>query len=215
MKLTFASLFAALTGGANAPKTLEAARSTFAEAKAALDRVGTMFTNAALDFDALLAKGENGLKDFVAELQGKVTTAEAAALEAKNALTEANGKISLARGAELAAEAKVTALNSLFASIGFKPAEVKGKDGAPATAEETAAALQTQFATHVSGSVTQKLQEIGHPAAKLPPSNPSGGANATEQELLADLAEAKTPEAKGRIARALNTLRDAQWSGKN
>jgi len=211
----FAALIAKLTGGDTAPKTLEAARATFTEAKSALTAIGAMFVAAGLDFDALLAKGENGLKEFVAELKGKVATAEAAVTDALAKVTAAEQKATAAEARAATAAAQVTAFNSIFAAIGFKPAEVKGKDGAPATAEETAAGLQTQFTAHVSGSVTQKLQEIGHPAAKLPTASPAGGANATEEDLLAQLAEAKTPAEKGAIARQLNALRDAKWGGKN
>jgi hypothetical protein len=212
MKKFFAELYAKLTGGATAPTTLAAAKATFVEAVAALDRVGALFTNAGIELDALLAKGENGLKDFVTALKDQVAAAEAK-------VTEATGKVTTAEAATVEANGKVSALNSqiaafgvLFASIGFKPAEVKGKDGAAATAEEQAAAFTTAFQSHVSGAVQQRCQELGVPAAKLPTANPGGEAAATESELVAALATTNDPAERGKIGKKLNALRDAKWA---
>lgn len=212
----FEALIAKLTGGDTAPKTLDQARATFGEAKSALDKVGAMFAAASLDFDALLAQGDTALKDFIAGLNAKVTAAEAASLEAKNAFVTSEAKVVAAEAKSAEALAKVETLNSLLGSVGFKPAEVKGKEGAAATAEEQAAALQHAFKSHISGAVTQQLQELGQPSAKLPGSSPSTNATSADNEadLLAQLAETTDPVAKGKIGAALNALRDKAW-GKN
>lgn len=197
----FAALIAKLTGGDAAPKTLDQARSTFGEAKSALDKIGAMFAAAALDFDAMLTKGDLALKDFVTELNNKVTTAEARATTAEADVIAKGMLITAADGQVTELNAQLLAYNTLFSSIGFKLGEVKGKDGAKATAEEIAAAFQQSFTAHVSGAVTQKMQEIGFPAAKLPP---------------ATTGDEKTEKAKGRtgLARTIAAF-EAQATGAN
>lgn len=199
----FAALLAKLTGGDTAPKTLDQARSTFTEAKAALDRFGALFAAASIDLDALLAKGDNALKDYVAELNQKAVTAEALVNEKIGELSALNENLVTADATVKSLTAQAAAHIALFSSIGFTPkADAKPED------------LQAQFKTHVSGAVTQKLQEIGHPAAKLPAASPSVGAAETEEELLAQLTATKDPAEKGRIGAKLNALRDKSW-GKN
>jgi hypothetical protein len=198
----FAALLAKLTGGDTSPKTLDQARSTFTEAKAALDRFGALFAAASIDLDALLAKGDNALKDYVAELNQKAATAEAAVLEAKNALTAAEQKAVAAEAKSVEAACAISCLTSALSAIGFTPK-------ADAKPEE----VQAAFKLHISGAVTQQLAELGQPAAKLPASASATTAD-TEADLLAQLADAKTPAAKGIIAAKLNALRDASW-GKN
>lgn len=182
----FASLIAKLTGGAESPKTLDQARSTFAEAKSALDRIAAMFSAAGLDFDALLAKGDLALKDYVAELNQKAVAAEQVATAAQAKLAEETAKRESVSAEKEALATTVAGHISIFSSIGFKPADVKGKDGAAATAEEIATVFQAAFKSHVSSAVTQQLQEIGQPAAKLPtPSNVGGSFSSTADELRA------------------------------
>jgi uncharacterized coiled-coil protein SlyX len=164
----FAALIAKLTGGDASPKTLDQARFTFSEAKSALDKIGAMFAAASLDFDAMLTKGDHALKDFVSELNAKVTTAEAKVTDVNAQLSTLNEQLSIAKASAATALELNTQHLALFASVGFKLGEVKGKGGAAATAEEIAAAFQQSFTAHVSGAVTQKVQEIGFPAAKLP-----------------------------------------------
>lgn len=179
----FAALIAKLTGGAEAPKTLDQARSTFTEAKAALDKIGSLFVSAALDLDGLLAKGDNALKEMIAEFSGKITTAEAK-------VTDVAGKLAAAELIAATANDRALAIEGLLSSIGFKPSEVKGKDGGVATAGDISTALQTQFKTHVSGAVTQQLQEIGQPGKTLPAATtdikPGAGALLAEFNAMTD-----------------------------
>jgi hypothetical protein len=211
----FTALMALLRGEASAPKTLDLARATLTDARSCLDKIGAMFTAAALDLDALLAKGDNALKEFVTELNTKVTTAEAS-------VTEANGKVTAAEAKVVAAENKVSALNSqisafglLFASIGFKPAEVKGTGDAAPTAEQQATALQESFKAHVAGAVTQKAQEIGIPISKLPKATTEASAEETLAEIQAKLATCTDPVEGGRLAAKANKLRDQEWAARS
>jgi hypothetical protein len=183
----FKALIAKLTGGAEAPKTLDQARATFGEAKGALDKIGALFTNAAINLDDLLAKGENSLKDFFAELNAKVTTAQASLALEIGKVTATEAKFTEADARATAANAQVTALNSLFESIGFKPA---AQTGTPA---EQVAALSLAFKTHISGAVTQQLQELGQPVSKLPTAMPADSAS---KELTHAEFSKLTPAAK-------------------
>lgn len=194
----FAALIAKLTGTAEQPKTLDQARATFGEAKAALDKIAALFSTASIDLDALLAKGETALKDLLAELNGKVTAAE-------SALTEANGKVTAAESKATEAEGKVTALNSqvaalegLLASVGFKLE--------PGSKIDTTA-FQAAFNAHIANGVTAKMAELGIKADKLPAASSADEAN-TEEELIAQLNATKDPVQKGIIGAKLNKLRD-------
>lgn len=121
-----------------------------------------------------------------------------------------------------AAEEQVATLSaqvaSVAAAIGFDlKAERKDKDGkvlAPGSAEYTAAA-QAAWQAHVANGVTQKLAELGIKETKLPAA--ANAAAETEEELVEQLAAARTPAEKGAIAAKLNRLRDARWaaSGAN
>lgn len=199
----FAALIAKLTGTAEQPKTLDQARATFGEAKAALDKIAALFSTASIDLDALLAKGETALKDLLAELNGKVTTAESALTEANGKVTAAEAKVTEAEGKVTALNSQVAALNSLFASIGFTPK-------ADAKPEE----FQAAFNAHVANGVTAKMAELGIKADKLPAASSADEAN-TEEELIVALNAATDPVQKGRIAAKLNKLRDDKWAGRN
>jgi len=155
---SFAALFAKLTGQAETPKTLEQARATFGEAKAAIDKIAAMFTTAALDFDALLTAGENSLRDHIAAITAKVTTAETAAASASSKVADADLKTSEAEAKVLAAELQVASLNTLLGSIGFKPSATSKPED-----------LQKAWNTHIANAVSAKMAELGIKAEKLPP----------------------------------------------
>jgi chromosome segregation ATPase len=198
----FTALLALFTPAA-APKTLDQARTTFAEAKAALDRIGRLFTAASLDLDALLEKGDDALKDFIADLNRKAADADSKARELEGRATAAEQKATQAESDISALRTQHSALSGLLAAIGFK-----------VEADSKPEAVQAAFNAHVSGSVTQKLQELGQPAGNLPSPNSTGTAEETEAELTAQLNETKDPVIRGQIAAKLNAIRDKRW-GKN
>jgi hypothetical protein len=198
----FTALLALFTPSA-APKTLDQARTNFTAAQSALERIGRLFTAASLDLDALLEKGDDALKDFIADLNRKAADADAKARELEGRATTAEQKANEAESQVSGLKSQVSALGALFSAIGFK-----------VEADSKPEAVQAAFNAHVSGSVTQKLQELGQPAGKLPSPNSTGTAEETEAELTAQLNETKDPVIRGQIAAKLNALRDKRW-GKN
>jgi uncharacterized phage infection (PIP) family protein YhgE len=179
----FAALIAKLTGAAEAPKTLDQARATFGEAKAAFDKVAELFTNAAIDLDALLAKGGNALKDLVADLQAKITTAETRATAAEAAVVQA--KADAAESARKVSSLSA-ALASFAESIGLKLEELSALPPVDATA-----AIQKAMAMKVSGGVSQKMSELGVPASKLPKQEASEDAKTMTYEAFSRLSPAE------------------------
>jgi hypothetical protein len=214
----FAALIAKLTGQAEAPKTLEQARATFGEAKSALDKVSAMFAAAALDFDALLTAGETSLRDHIAAIQGKATTAEAALVSANEAKVKAETDLSTAQRLEAEALDNVDKYKAIFASVGFghQKFDLKDKDGKAlsfGTAEYTNA-FQAAWNAHIASAATQKLAELGIKSEKLPSAAAHDEAVSAD-DLRAQLAAATTSEERGQIAAKLNNLRDAKPTGKN
>jgi len=202
-----ATLVAKLTGQADAPKTLDQARATFGEAKSALDRISALFTSAGLNLDDLLAKGDTALKDYVTELNNKVTTAEAKAVEAERNRAEAVAKAGESAVQVTALSSQLSAFGSVFSAINFKP-----------TTENLAKVetFQAAWNAHVCHGVSQKMAELGVKASTLPAAALASDDSA--EELRDQLAQATTPEARGKIASKLNKLRDAEWaaaSGSN
>ncbi|HVT74577.1 MAG TPA: hypothetical protein VHD61_15695 [Lacunisphaera sp.] len=215
----FAALIARLTGGADAPKTLDQAKATFADAKAALDSVVKLFTAAALDFDDLMAKGENSLRDLIAGIRGEVTTAQAATTKAQGDLTAERDAHTTTKASLTAAKDYNKGLLALFASIDFKPAELKDKDGNLLTGDALAAELQKQFKAATSKATVAQIRELGFNAGDLPAKteNP-GGESATLAELQTQMAAEKDPTKLGQLAARANALRNKAWGvepGKN
>lgn len=213
----FAALIAKLTGADSAPKTLDQARATFGEAKAALDKVAAMFAAAALDFDAMLTTGENALKDHLAIFQGKVDGAEAIATAANEKVRDAEAKQSeaVAKAADLTAE--IAALQSVFAAVGFKPAAALDKDGKALTGDALSTAFKAAFDQHLSGRVQQQMAELGVPAAKLPAAT-SVDALTTLDDIQAAMSTEKDPVKLGQLAAKANKLEAelrAKPTGKN
>ncbi len=99
-----------------------------------------------------------------AALTTKVTGLETDLAAAKTAATEANAAKTAAEGQVAELTTKVTALSTQLtdfcATLGFKPEELAGKD---------AAALKTAFNSRIEVRASDKLAELGFPAAGLPP----------------------------------------------
>lgn len=174
----FAALIAKLTGTAEAPRTLEQARATFGEVKAALDKVGAMFTGAKLDLDAMLAAGENSLAAHLQSLQSKIDEQSALAVAAHDKFTDIETKHQKASADLATAQEQLAAvsaqLSTLHSSLGLKAADPTGKPVA-----DIEKAVREAFATHVASGVAQKLGELGIPAANLPKPDKSADASKT------------------------------------
>lgn len=172
--------------------------------------------------DAALARAtqaEAALLTATTDFNAKATTAEqalATATAAHTAALEAKAgevttlKASLASvGAEKETlNSQLTALHSLFATIGFKPAEAKAADGTPLTGAPLVAALQAQFKQCISTATLAQIRELGFNASALPPPTPAGGSPDTVKEMsYADFSQL-SPAAKMKFSVAGGRLTD-------
>jgi hypothetical protein len=105
------------------------------------------------------------------------------------------------------AEATATAatLATLCKFLGLDAAGFKGKDSK---------AVQKILEDHVSAAATEKLGEMGFPAAKLPPANSGDQALESLADIQALMAKTTDPVELGKLAARANKLRDAEW-GQN
>lgn len=142
-----------------APKDLEQARSTIEPAKAALEQVNALFTNAGLNLEAMLEAGPDALKAHIASI-GESNEELAAALVEVESL---NGELS-------ALEAKFDLVKKAVAETGFDI--------------ENASDVKAAFADHVKKAAAIELAKVGHPPVAV---IPAGSASATDAEIFAQL----------------------------
>ncbi len=121
-----------------APKDLEQARNTIEPAKAALEQVNALFTNAGLNLEAMLETGPDALKAHIESL-GNSDEELAAALLKADKLGEEN----------VGLNAKLESLKVAIADTGF--AIVEGAD------------MKAAFADHVKKAAAVELAKAGHP----------------------------------------------------
>lgn len=219
----FAALIAKLTGAAaDAPKTLEQARATFGEAKAALEKVVAMFAAAKLDFDDLMAKGENALRDHIAGIQQIATSLQAQLVTAQEQLATAKTDLAAAQASNATA---TTGYSTLLDTLGFKPAEliVSAENCAKygvaqdeafnklSAAAQQSAIVKAAFAHAVGARATAQVAEMGIDPKKLPPQSTTTSAE-TLEELQTAMSSEKDPVKLGQLAAKANKLRDQLYA---
>jgi hypothetical protein len=220
----FAALIAKLAGtSADAPKTLDQCRATFAEAKAGLDRFVAMFTAAALDVDAFLTKGENALKDHLATLQQSITDLTGRATTAETALNQAKTDLS---AAQTKADTHLANLGTVLGILGFKAEDTVvseanctkfgvAQDEAfkkLSAADQHAAVIRAAMAHTVSARVTAQLTELGVDPKKLPAATATSPAESLD-EIQQQMSTEKDPVKLGALAAKANKLRDQIVAG--
>ena len=131
-----------------APKTLDQARHGIDQSKAFADSVNTLFVNANLSLETLLAAGPESLKAHLASLAGD--DAALAALQTER--DGLSGQLTLAQTALAERTALVTAHADLLKTLGLDT-----------TAATTPEALRPALDAHVSKQVTLALAKTGHP----------------------------------------------------
>lgn len=140
-----------------APKDLEQARNTIEPAKAALEQVNTLFSNAGLNLESMLESGPDALKAHIESLSNSDE-------ELANALLEVE---SLTAKAEKA-EAKAVAIEAAVASTGLNLAGVEDAKAA--------------FADHVKKAAAVELAKAGHPPVAVVN---AGNTPATQDDIFA------------------------------
>lgn len=141
------------------PKDLEQARTALEPAKATLESVAEMFTQAGLDLDAMLTAGPDSLKAHLDTL--KAADMALAKLEDENEQI----KTQLA-----ATETKVATYVAAFDAVGFKFGEKSD--------------VKADFAEHIKKAAAVELAKAGHPPVPMVPEN-KPDAGQTDKELAA------------------------------
>lgn len=220
----FAALIAKLAGtSADAPKTLDQCRATFAEAKAGLDRFVAMFTAAALDVDAFLTKGENALKDHLATLQQSITDLTGRAEKAEAAITQAKNDLS---AAETKGQNAASARDALMGVLGLQLADAVVSDAnctkfgvaqdeafkKLSAVDQQAAVIRAAYNHAIAGRVTAQLTELGVDPKKLPAATSTSPAESLD-EIQQQMSAEKDPVKLGQLASKANKLRDQIIAG--
>lgn len=206
-------LFGAKSAAAPELKNLEQARTSLALAQANGEKVVSLFTAAGLDLEAIMAKGDNGLKDHLASLspapaQLTAEHPEVAALitaatgPLNEQITTLTGQLSTANSANeaggialKAATARADLFTTALATAGIKPVAADPKAGL--TAAEITTAIEARVSTK-AGELTATLGQP--PVVSAPPADNSKPAAAKTE--LKGLARTQAAFAAQRQARA-------------
>lgn len=174
------TLSAVLSALGLAPKNLDEARAALTPAKATLDSVATLFINAGLNLEQMLAGGPDALKSHLEALAGDDEALAAALLENENL----DNQLATARTQIDEITAQRTALLSGLKALGL----------AEPTAEQPLdeAAVKAALDQHATKHAAVLLARTGHPGVKHIVDAPSAPVMTRKQWEALDAAAKQT-----------------------
>lgn len=157
-----------------APKTLPVATETIGTAKGALEAVNTLFANAGLNLETLLAAGPDSLKAHLDGLSAKdaeLAAAQTDIAKLNKALETANASITTEKEQAQAFASKLSAMSAAVLPLGIT---------ATTKPEECAGVIDA----HVKKAAALELAKTGHkPVAETVPTTPTAVAPTTDPKL--------------------------------